>query len=519
MNENLISRVVEELAPLAVGRAWGKVFQLARASLAVDLRPGDGRYLFLSVEPNAPRLYMIARTVRELEKASQQPSAFVLALRKQLGGATLVSLTKDAGERVVRFLFDARDEAGGHYSPALVAQLTGRSSNLFLLDDGGRVLDSLRPARGAGQETGELYAPPAQPRAEVQPRDDAAPRPHESRESHEESVHAAQPSAAHPPASRGRFASLSEALDDFYTGRERVRAFDARASAAAARLRQANEKRLKLRRNLERDQAAHGDAEEHKRLGDLLLANLSTAERRGPVVRLTDYYAEGAPTIEVEVDEQRSLQEEAAARFSRYTKARRASEEIARRLETLTRELEALEDLRAGLQSAIEARDDAALETFGDELRAATGEGPRRKAEEETRPRAGRKKPESVPGVRRYRSSDRYSVLVGRRASDNDHLTFAVARPSDIWLHAADYPGSHVVVRNHRRGQEVPQRVVIEAAQLAAHFSQARKDAKVAVNYTERKFVSKIKGAAPGLVRLSTFRTMLVEPRETLERL
>lgn len=510
MNENLISRVVEELAPLVEGRAWGKVFQLSRSSLAVDLRPGDGRYLFLSAEPNAPRLYLVARTLRELEKASQQPSPFALALRKQLGGATIVSLTKDAGERVVRLLFDARGEAGDRHSPALVAQLTGRSSNLFLLDDGGRVLDSLRPARGAGQETGELYAPPAQPRADVRPRADAAPRP---RESKAEASHAAQ-----PPAERGPFASLSEALDRFYTGRERARVFDARASAAAARLRQATEKRLKLRRNLERDQAAHGDADEHKRLGDLLLANLTTAERRGPLVRLADYYAEGAPTIEIEVDEQLTLQEEAAARFSRYTKARRASEETARRLETLARELEALEVLSARLRTAAGARDDLALEAFDDELRAATGEGPRRKAEDEPRARAGRKKPESVPGVRRYRSTDGYEVLVGRGARDNDHLTFRVARPSDIWLHAADYPGSHVVVRNHRRGQEVPQRTVIEAAQLAAHFSQAREDAKVSVHYTERKFVSKIKGAAPGLVRLSTFRTMLVEPREALER-
>ena len=121
--------------------------------------------------------------------------------------------------------------------------------------------------------------------------------------------------------------------------------------------------------------------------------------------------------------------------------------------------------------------------------------------------------------MRRYRSSDGYEILVGRGARDNDQLTFRVARSQDTWLHAADYPGSHVVVRNHRRDADVPHRTLVEAAQLAAHFSQARKDAKVAVNYTQRKFVSKPKAAAPGLVRLSSFRTLLVEPREEMERI
>ncbi|HEX5706732.1 MAG TPA: NFACT family protein [Pyrinomonadaceae bacterium] len=510
MKETLIKSVAEELAPLVEGRAWGKVFQLSRASLAVDLRTGDGRYLLLSAEPNAPRLYMIARTVRELEKSSLPPSPFALALRKHLGGATVAGVSKDAGERVVRFSLDAQDEAGRAHSPTLVAQLTGRSANLFLLDDAGRVLDSLRPARGEGQETGEPYAPPA---TQDSTQRDA------HRDAKRGDAQVARTNAGGPPDERGRFASLSEALDDFYSRRERERAFDARASAASARLRQAIEKRLKLRRNLERDREAHGDADEHKRLGDLLLANVATAERRGSVVRLSDYYTEGAPTIEIEIDEQRTLQEEAAARFSRYTKARRASEEMARRLETLTRELDALEALRARLQIITEAGDDAALEAFGEELRKASGEGARRRAVDERRADGGRKKAEGVPGVRRYRSTDGYEVMVGRAARDNDHLTFRVARPSDIWLHAADYPGSHVVVRNHLRGKVVPHRTVIEAAQLAAHFSQARKDAKVAVHYTERKFVSKIKGAAPGLVRLSSFRTLLVEPREALERM
>ncbi|HEX8353967.1 MAG TPA: NFACT RNA binding domain-containing protein, partial [Pyrinomonadaceae bacterium] len=121
--------------------------------------------------------------------------------------------------------------------------------------------------------------------------------------------------------------------------------------------------------------------------------------------------------------------------------------------------------------------------------------------------------------LRRYRSSDGYEVVVGRGARENDEVTFRVARSYDTWMHAADYPGSHVVVRARGRDEPVPHRTLVEAARLAAHFSQARKDSKVAVNYTQRKFVSKPRGAAPGLVYLSSFRTLLVEPAEELERL
>jgi predicted ribosome quality control (RQC) complex YloA/Tae2 family protein len=79
-------------------------------------------------------------------------------------------------------------------------------------------------------------------------------------------------------------------------------------------------------------------------------------------------------------------------------------------------------------------------------------------------------------------------------------------------MHAADYPGSHVVVRNPNR-QEIPPKTLIEAAQIAAFYSHAREQPKVAVHYTPKKFVNKPKGAVAGLVSLSSFKTILVEPK------
>src|SRR4029078_5348098 len=83
------------------------------------------------------------------------------------------------------------------------------------------------------------------------------------------------------------------------------------------------------------DLVRHGDPEEHKRIGDLLLANIATAVRNGNKVRITDYYAEDAPMVDLELDENRSLQDEATARFRQYTKAKRAAEEIAERLKQI----------------------------------------------------------------------------------------------------------------------------------------------------------------------------------------
>lgn len=505
MNDQLIDGIVAELAPALVGRMLGKVWQLSRVSLAIDFHAGDGGYLFISIDPAQPRLYTIARTVRELEKLSLAPSNFVQTLRKQLGGARLLSLTKDEGERVVRFAFASYDAVGDAHDWMLIAQLTGRAANLLLLDASGRIVDALRTPRGEGQEIADIYQPP--PRVEGGHR---AP--------------------ASQPFTQGVHASLSAAADAYYRELERARAFDARASAHRARLRGMIEKQTKLRRNLERDLTTHGDAGEHKRVGDLLLANIANAVRRGSSVRVTDYFAEGAPVIELEIDEHASLQEEAARRFTRYTKAKRAAQETTARLAELNAELAALARHQTQLERIIADRDEAALESFGDSLndrrrgakatRANRAEGARSDAAQAAhRTKAQIKAAEQVAGARRYRSSDGYEILVGRAAKDNDQLTFKVARAHDLWLHAADYPGSHVIVRNPARGEDVPHRTIIEAAQLAAYFSQAKRDAKVSVHYTPRKFLSKPKGAAPGLVRMSSFRSLLVEPREGVERI
>ncbi len=494
MNDQTIEEIAREIAEAFTSAAAGRVFQPGRASLAVDFHTRTDAYLFISVEPAQPRIYIIRRTTRELEKNSLPPASFALLWRKHLAGAVLRRVTKDKDDRILRFFFEAQSEAGESQECIVIAQLTGRSANLFLLDERERIIDALRPLRETDQQIGDEYNAPAVLT----------------------STHRSQPS----PFERGNFPSLSEVADDYYRQLEVDKTFDSRAAAFAARLRQETGKRRKLERNLKLDLAQHGDAETHRRIGDLLLANVATAERNGSLVRVKDYYAEGEPVVEVEVDENRTLQEEAARCFNSYTKAKRAAREIAARLEVLQVEIAELERRDAELASIIEERDAQALERWSD--------GDKKKARETGQERGERPKSEErIPGARRYRSSDGYEILVGRAAKDNDHLTFRVARPHDLWFHAADYPGSHVIVRSNSSGSggasakrgEIPHRTVVEAAQLAASYSRAKHDAKVSVHYTHRKFLSKPKGAAPGLVRMSNFRTLLVEPRESIERI
>jgi predicted ribosome quality control (RQC) complex YloA/Tae2 family protein len=472
MHNALIQRVVEELRTALTGRFFGKIFQTGPLSFAFDfgLR---GEYLFVSLDPASPRLYLIKRRLKDLEKQSIPLASFGQAMRSKLSNAYVTDVSKDPRDRIVRLTFRVDDEHGAIFR-RLVVQLTGRAADLFVLDELNRIQAVLREQ---GQtRLNEKYEPP--------------PRP--AKEAHDTL-----------PAGPG---SPSDQLDAYFSALDARKLFDSQAKSLRSKLTKSISQQRKLQTHLEQDLIRHGDPELHKRTGDLLLANVATAVRDGNIVRISDYYADGAPTIEIEVDENRSLQDEAAHRFRQYTKAKRAAEEIAARLKQIDHDTQELETRLQQLEQIIESRDQVALDGF---------EKPRPAPKHSEKKRA---KAQKLTGVRRYLSTDGYEILVGRAARDNDNLTFRVAQPNDLWMHTGDYPGSHVVVRNPTR-KEIPQRTIIEAAQLAGRFSQASEDAKVVVHYTERKFLSKPKGAAPGLVRLSRFRSITVEPKESVNRL
>lgn len=473
MNEATIAAVCDALRAQLVGRRPGKIFPLSARRLAIDFRLTDQRYLFIGTEPNAPRIYLIRRRLRDLEKQTINPSPFHLLLKKHFSGCELKSIDKIPHERILRFEFAGENDSGEPVRPKFIIQLTGKSANLFLLDSGDHVLASLTGSEIEGQRIGEKYSVPARPITKLKDK------------------------AEIEFSTSSRNISISEALDAYYAERDKEARFRSRANAAIKKIQSEIARRRKLIERLRSDLESHGDAAKWKKYGDLLLANLSTAKRDGSKAVITDYFDEAAPQIEIEADENLSLTQAAEKYFKRYTKAQSAATEIKRRLKTIGHEIERLDARLAEAEKAAAERNESFFED-------ATDRKPKEKK--------GRTRKDEFTGARKFLSSDGFEILVGKRAVDNDQLTFRVANSLDLWLHAADYPGSHVVVRNPNR-KEIPQRTLLEAAQLATFYSSGKSQPKAAVHYTQKKFVNKPKGAAPGLVRLASFKTILVEPQ------
>lgn len=475
VNDLTLEKICAELESVLCGRKFGKIFPLSRFRLAIDFRLNDSRYLFISFEPSAPRIFLIKRRLRDLEKASKNPAPFLLLLRKKLSNAFLDNVEKLKNERILRFEFSAVSEIGQKEFFALIVQLTGRSANLFLLDERDFIIDASRENSGEGQLVGQKFAPPFRDVGTERRRDEEI-------------------------FLLNGFESLSEALDVFYLEKEAENAFKSKAISARSRLNSELKKREKQVANLNADLAKHGNAETWKRFGDLILANLADAVRIENKVLVIDYFDENLPTLEIEIDENDELTQAAEKFFKKYTKARNAKEEIAKRLAALELQIKDYKLQIELLDKAIAEKDEA----FLDEIIGAKAENISAKSKD--------KSADNIKGARKFVSSEGFEILVGKGAKDNDFLTFRIAKSNDLWLHAADYPGSHVVVKNPNRG-EIPQKTLLEAAQFAAFYSTAKEQPKVAVHYTQKKFVNKPKGAAMGLVSLSSFKTILVEAK------
>ena len=162
MHHALIQRIVEELRKALPGRFFGKIFQLMPVSFAFDfgLR---GEFLFVSVDPASPRLYLIRRRTKDLDKQSIHLTAFGQFMRSRLGGAFLVDISKDPLDRIVRLTFRIDDETGPIFR-RVVFQLTGRTADIFVLDELNRIMAVLR--EGGQTRMHAAYQPPPRPQKE-----------------------------------------------------------------------------------------------------------------------------------------------------------------------------------------------------------------------------------------------------------------------------------------------------------------------------------------------------------------
>jgi predicted ribosome quality control (RQC) complex YloA/Tae2 family protein len=250
------------------------------------------------------------------------------------------------------------------------------------------------------------------------------------------------------------------------------------------------------RRRLERleaQRATVGAAERLRARADLLLANLARVQPGA--AKVTAFDEEGRK-VRISVDPALKPHENAERMYDEARRRSRAEERLPELLERAAQE----EARWAAAVAAIEHGDgvppwvDAALA----------------RAEQREAKAGPARKPERLP-YRVYRTSGGLEVRVGKTSKDNDALTFHHAHPEDVWLHARQVPGSHVVLRWTDDGAP-PARDLEEAAVLAALHSKARSSGTVAVDWTRRKHVRKPRGAPPGRVLVSHAKTVFVSP-------
>jgi len=231
------------------------------------------------------------------------------------------------------------------------------------------------------------------------------------------------------------------------------------------------------------DLARVGEAEELARVAALAIHLAASAPRGSTSLRVVDW-ASGEPVERaIPLDPARAPRESLERIFATARRLRKGAPVAEARRRDAERAIASLDTTLAAIASA-ETEDDILV------ARPATPK----------KPSAKKPPQERKPPYRTFRTP-RGTILVGRGASRNDELTFHVAKPYHLWLHARGYPGAHVVVQL-RRDQACPPDLLVDAAHLAAHFSDARGERTVEITYVPRKFVKKTKGSAPGAVSI-----------------
>jgi predicted ribosome quality control (RQC) complex YloA/Tae2 family protein len=228
--------------------------------------------------------------------------------------------------------------------------------------------------------------------------------------------------------------------------------------------------------------------------GQLLLSNLHAIARGAKSVRLTDWTLDPPAEVEIVLDPAQHPRELAEAWFKKAKRFERGAGVAAQRAAAGEAELAVLDGLEREIEACTEIAALDALVVRAERLgiKSEVGaQGPAAKAKEPAR---------HTPYRTLLGAGDR-PILVGKGAADNDELTREHARPHDLWLHARDVAGAHVVVPL-AKNETCPQELLLDAATAAAHYSDARGEATVDVSYTSKRYVRKPKGAPPGMVTL-----------------
>ncbi|MBN1639782.1 MAG: NFACT family protein [Anaerolineae bacterium] len=543
------------------GRVQG-VVQVDDLTLGLEIYAQHARlYVIASAETRHARVHL---TEVKFRRGVDVPTPLLLLLRKYVRGARIAAIDQPPFERIVRLAC-----SGPEGDVTLVVEAMGRHSNIVLVAADGQVMDSIkrvtaRLSRVRPMLPGTHYAPPP-------PQDKLDPADLTERYLSQviETERTAQPAwrvlvnevrGISPLLAReivfratgavdlacGQVRSVAQILDAYHEllqhawddswapsvglGEEgRVVAYapyllthagdwaetdtigaaieryegavssaDGYGPAKARVSESLDEARARVGGRLEALQRQLIPQDELDRLrlsGEMVLA-YAHAIQRGQTSLEAVIDVEGT-TITIALNPDLSAVRNAQAYFERYEKAKAATAEIPALVRRARLELDYLDQLATDLDLA---RNWPEI----DEVRSAlidAGYAPRRQ----------RVKMQLGQPLRAL-SPDGLQILVGRSARQNHQVTFRHAAPDDLWLHAMDVPGAHVIVR--AGGQPVPEATLVRAAELAAHYSAARGEGTVLVAYTQRRYVRPVRGAGPGMVTYRNEQTIAVSPRE-----
>lgn len=564
--------VIEELRPQLLDLRVDKVQQPSRDQVILLLR--GSRRLLLNAGAGSPRIHF----TELLRDNPAEPPMFCMLLRKYLVGGRVESLTQPGMERSAELTLRVTDEFGRESRRTLVLEAIGRRSNLILLDEERRIIDCLRrvdsemsperqvlpglfyelppthekrpftegdeadfraalaaanPERPADAFLLDTYfglSPLVARELVFQAAGDSGKRVYELTEAQETALWQAvlslrqrvedgdfQPICLYRDGKPAEFSylpirqygdlmenremeSFSALMDVFYESREREERTRQRGQDL---IRSVTSARDRCRRKLAQQRQEYAKCQDRDQLrisGELITANLYRMERGQTKLTAENYYDPDCREITIPLDPLLTPQQNAAKYYKRYTKARTAEKYLTE-------------------QMALAERDEAYLESVLEELRQAETEQDFLDIRAELREngflkRSGKEKKELKRATkpREFRTSGGWRVLVGRNNRQNDQLTTKTADYRDLWLHTQKIHGSHVILCC--QGQAVPEEDLLQAARLAAYFSQAKDSANVPVDCAAVRYVKKPAGARPGMVTYTNARTLYVTPEE-----
>ncbi|WP_423214508.1 Rqc2 family fibronectin-binding protein [Streptococcus equinus] len=518
-----------------------KVNQPFEHELVLTIRNNRKNYkLLLSAHPVFGRVQITKTDFQN----PQTPNTFTMIMRKYLQGAVIESLEQIDNDRILEIAFSNKNEIGDNVKVTLVVEIMGKHSNIILIDKAeSKIIESIKHI-GFSQNSyrtilpGSTYIAPPKTDAknpftvsdeklfEILQTEDLAPRHLQklfqglgrdtaenlsaqlsddkikqfraffSRDVQPNMTDKSFAAVLFDNSNKEKtFDSLSELLDVFYQDKAERDRVNQQSSDLIHRVQTELDKNVKKLKKQEKELQATENAEEFRQKGELLTTYLSMVPNNQDQVELDNYYTNEKITIAL--DKSLTPNQNAQRYFKKYQKLKEAVKHLTGLIEETKHTITYLESVETSLSHASISD----IADIREEL-VETGFVKRRTKDK----RHKRKKPEQ------YLASDgKTIIMVGRNNLQNDELTFKMAKKGELWFHAKDIPGSHVLIKDNLNPSD---EVKTDAAELAAYYSKARLSNLIQVDMIEAKKLNKPTGAKPGFVTYTGQKTLRVTPTE-----